>query len=360
MFRTVATLPPAWAAAFALACVHCGERADSRPMTGPPPAAVEIVTVEPTQIRDIVDMVGALEAEESVLIKPETRGVIESVVLEEGAEVTKGTVLFRLRDAEQQARLRESEANLVLAEDEYKRAKTLAMQGTMSAAEFERTTAQWRGAEARRDLARIELERMQIRAPFDGVLGARRVSPGDRVNTDTPLIQIDALTRLRVVFSLPEMAVAAARVGTPLEINVVSLPGEQFAGEVYFVAPSLEPTNRRLLLKAWVPNEARKLRPGFFANIKAEVAKRDAALVVPESAIAYDAGGAFVWRVSGHDVAERVGVTLGIRREGQVEIVSGLSPGERIVSAGVHKVAPGAKVQLAASVPPTAASGETP
>ena len=330
--------------------VHCGERVDSKPIVGPPPVAVELMTVEATLLRDVVDFVGQLDAEESVLVKPETEGVIESVEFEEGAEAKKGAVLFRLRDGEEQARLREAEARLVLTQDEYQRMKTLVAKGTVSASEFDRASAEWHAAEARRDRARVELARMEIRAPFDGMLGARLVSPGDRVDPNTALVQIDALQRLRLVFSVPEMAVTTAHPGIPLTVSVVPWPDDRFPGEVYFVAPSLDPQNRRLLVKAWVPNPTRKLRPGFFANIQVEIARRDGALVIPEAAVAYDASGPFVWRVDDNDVAERVGVKLGLRRDGTVEIVSGITAGDRIVSAGVHKVAPGAKVQLARAV----------
>jgi membrane fusion protein (multidrug efflux system) len=107
---------------------------------------------------------------------------------------------------------------------------------------------------------------MSIRAPFDGVLGARLVSPGDRVSKNTGLVRIDADKRLRLSFAVPEMAVTAMRVGSPVEIAVTPWPSERFHGEVYFVAPTLDPANRRLLLKAWVPNPDRRLRPGLFAN----------------------------------------------------------------------------------------------
>ena len=109
-------------------------------------------------------------------------------------------------------------------------------------------------------------------------------------------------------FAVPEIAVTAMRVGSPVDIAVAPWPNERFHGEVYFVAPTLDPANRRLLLKAWVPNPDRRLRPGLFANVRLEVGHRDDALVVPEAAVAYDAQGAFVWRVGADHTAERVPV----------------------------------------------------
>ncbi|GIW41105.1 MAG: MexH family multidrug efflux RND transporter periplasmic adaptor subunit [Candidatus Binatia bacterium] len=329
----------------------CGDpRAEAPARATPPPVYVELLEVSPSSIREVVRLVGQLEAEESVVVKPETEGVVESVEFEEGQLVRKGELLFRLEDEEQKARLREAEALLVLAEDEYRRTLTLARKGTVSPAELDRTRAAFEAAKARRDLARVELERTRIRAPFDGVLGARMVSPGDRVDRETALVRIDAVSRLQLVFTIPETAVGRARTGVPVEVEVAAWPGERFPGEVFFVAPALDPATRRLLLKAWVPNEHGKLRPGMFAEIGVELARHDGVLVVPESALAYDARGPFVWRVSEKGVAERVGVEVGLRQEGRVEIVSGLAPGDTIVAAGTHKVVAGARV-LAAEPP---------
>lgn len=333
----------------ALFAAGCSSGGADAPPPAMPPTSVEIVAVNPGEIVDLVELVGQLDADETVQIKSEARGILESVEFEEGQEVAKDALLFRLRADEQVARLQEAEARLALAEEEYARSSTLKGKGTLSQAELDRATAERDAARARRDLARIELKRMEVRAPFHGVLGARLVSPGERVTSDRALVQIDAIDRLRLLFSLPEIALPLARTGAPLDVGVVSWPGEHFTGEVYFVAPSLDPANRRVLLKAYVQNRDRKLRPGMFATISVEVARKTDALVVPEAAIAYDTEGPYVWRVGADDTADRARVGLGIRRAGKVEITKGLAPGDRIVSAGSHKVAPGAKLK---AVPP--------
>lgn len=354
--RRRAARPGPWAILAAALLAACGSPADSTHPEGPPPVAVEMATVQQSSITDRVQLVGQLEADESVVLKPETQGVVASIEFREGQHVERGALLLRLRDEEQRARLAEAVAALSLAEDEWRRAQSLAKQRTLSPAELDAARSRFDAARARRDLAQVELERTEIRAPFDGVLGARLVSPGDRVDEDTELVRIDALTRLRLAFTVPEVAVPLAKVGLPLDISVAAFPGETFPGEVYFVAPSLDPRNRRLLLKAYVPNESLRLRPGFFAEIDLEIARHDDAIVVPEAAIAYDAQGPFVWRVDEHQFATRVPVELGIRQPGRVEVTSGLAPGDRIVSGGTHKVASGAPVRPAEAV---VASGGT-
>jgi membrane fusion protein (multidrug efflux system) len=333
------------------AAFGCGRSANSETTkAGPPPVSVEVVSVPRESIVDVIDLVGQLEAEESVELKPETSGVVKGVAFEDGDEVSAGALLLELRDDEERAKLHEAEAELTLAEDELRRIRKLAEQKTVSPSELDRAIATAEASRARRDLAQVELDRMHIRAPFDGVMGAREVSPGDRVSRTTTLVRIDAVKRLRLLFTVPETVLNIAHTGNAVDIAVAPYPGERFPGSIYYVAPTLDPVNRRLALKAWVPNAEHRLKPGLFANIRLEIARREDALVVPESSVAYDADGVFVWRLTPAHSVERVPVELGIRQNGRVEIARGLGAGDRIVAAGTHKVAPGVTVQEVAPV----------
>lgn len=311
---------------------------------GPPPANVEVVTVEAERLRETLDLVGQLEPEESVEIRSEVAGVVESVSFAEGQEVKRGDVLFALRDADQVAGMHEARADLALAADVHRRTRELASRSVAAAAQLEKASAELAAAQARLERAQVALARTRIRAPFDGVMGRRRVSPGDGVDTREILGQIDAVARVQLIFSVPEIAIPLMKQGATVDLSVAPYPGERFTGEVFFVAPTLDPATRRMVLKAWIPNPDRKLRPGLFANIQIDVGERENAIVVPEEAIAYDAGGSFVWRLGADQLAERVAVELGQRRAGRVEVTRGLSPGETVVASGVHKVVAGAAV----------------
>lgn len=329
----------------------CGDDAVKPAASGPPPAAVEVVTVEPTGVRDVYEFAGALTADESVVVKAETSGIVSDVAFGEGQKVKKGDLLFRLRDDEQRARLQEAEAAVVLAERVYQRAQHLSGEGVVSAEELDRAKAEIEQAKARREVARVELARTEIRAPFDGMVGARLVSPGDRVmggmnlggtsGDTTGLVQIDAVDRLKLVFSVPEIAIPIMEVGAPVELSVTPYPGRRFKGQVYFVAPSVDPRNRRVLLKAYVPNADHEMRGGMSATVFLEIDHRANALVVPEASVVYDVAGSFVWRLRDDDTAEKVPVEIGVRQDGAVEIAKGLAAGDRIVSAGTHKVIAG-------------------
>jgi membrane fusion protein (multidrug efflux system) len=335
----------------------CGEDAESaRRNGGPPPIAVEIVAVRAESVDDALALTGQLEADESVMIRSETSGVVSSVEFHEGDEVAAGALLFRLRDPEQRARLREAEAQIVLTEQAWRRAETLSKSGVLSAADLDLARANRDAARARLDLARIEFERTQIRAPFAGMLGPRLVSPGDRITDQTELVQIDAVARLKVTFTVPEPAVPMVRVGQTATVRVAPFPDERVPARVFFVAPALDPASRRLTLKAEIDNAARKLRPGMFASIQLATARRPDALVIPESAVVWDTQGPFVWRVDDDHTAARASVQLGVRHDGLVEVTQGLSAGDRIVSAGTNKVIPGRAV--ATAEPPAKAQGD--
>lgn len=346
-----------WALALAgaLAVAGCGSGGEAE---FAPLAVVEAEPVTPQLFAERLELVGQLSARESVVLRPEIAGVIESVEFEEGERAAAGAVLFVLRSEEQRAVLREANAQLALAMDVFKRTEKLSKVKVSAVSELDRARAEVDAAQAYVDLARVNLGRTQIRAPFDGALGARWVSPGDRVDTDTDLVQFDAVDRLRLEFSMPEAAVALARKGLVVSAQVAAYPDESFAGEVYFVSPSLDPNSRRLPLKAWVPNEGGRLRPGMFARVELEVDRRERALVVPDSAIAYDAAGTFVWRVTGEQRAERVAVEVGARRDGHVVVRSGIAAGDVIVTSGSLKLFPGIAVELRTAGDPVASHAE--
>jgi len=327
----------------------CEPAESSRQPGGPPPPAVEVASVERGMVQDALELVGQLEADESVMLRPEVAGVVAAVEFVEGQEVKAGATLFRLRDEEQRARLAEARAQIVLAEQVHQRASTLAGEGVLSASELDRAISERNAARARAELAQVALDRTRIHAPFDGVLGARLVSPGDRIAPETSLVQIDATARLKLAFTVPERTVPLLRTGLSVQVRVASFPERRFPGEVFFVAPVVSPQNRRLLAKAYLANPERLLKPGMFATIDLETTARIEALLVPESAIAYDATGPYVWRLDPENVAQRVPVSLGTRREGRIEVVRGLATGERIVASGTHKVTQGQPVVIAGS-----------
>ena len=178
-------------------------RTASRPATRPrqPPITVELLKVEPQLLRDTATFSGQLDAEYSVELKAETSGVIEAVLFEEGQTVKKGAVLFRLRDDEQKARLNEAVANRDLAQEVWDRTQQLVSRDAASAAQKDRATAELRWPRRASTWRALALDRTRIAAPFDGVVGARCVAPGDRITDKKALVRIDAIDRLQLSFA---------------------------------------------------------------------------------------------------------------------------------------------------------------
>ena len=335
-------------AALALAAAACGSGNAEHGPGFDHPITVELLRVEPQLLSDTATFSGQLDAEYTVELKAETSGVIEELLFEEGQAVKKGALLFRLRDDEQKARLAQAVANRDLAVEVWERTQELVSRDVSSAAQRDRAAAELAVARARVDLAKLALDRTRILAPFDGVVGARYVAPGDRITDKKALVRIDSIDRLQLSFAISEQGVAFARTGVKLEVRVRPYPDDVFEGEVFFVSPSLDAATRRMILKAWVPNPDGRLRPGLFANVDLEIAQRENAMLIPESAVVFDQQGTFVWRVR-DEVGERVPIDIGLRKNGRVEVKLGLAPGDTIVSAGTHKVIPGRKLRTAAN-----------
>jgi membrane fusion protein (multidrug efflux system) len=296
-----------------------------------------------------------------VLLKSEIAGVVEKIGFVEGQRVEAGTVLFRLRDDQQQARVHEAEAQRALAADEFERTQRLARQNVAAGVQLARDRAELAVAQAVAERYRAELERTRIRAPFDGVVGSRLVSPGARVTPDDVLVRIDAVDPMELAFTIPEAALPLAEIGAPFELAVAAYPDHRFPGTVAFISPTVDATTRRVLVKGRVPNPERRLLPGMFATVSAELGERTAFLV-PEDAVNRDPAGFFVWRIGSEDGAERVPVSVGARAADRVEIEAELVPGDRIVTAGTHKVRAGEKVTpvAAATAAPAPAVSEPP
>jgi membrane fusion protein (multidrug efflux system) len=323
-----------------------------------PPVVVEIATIHPETLIDEVALTGQLEAEYSIQVKPEIEGVVEAILFEEGQHVAAGAMLVQLRDGEQRARLAESEAELRLAQDTFDRTTRLTSRDAASEARRQEAASGLDRAKARVQLARVELDRTRIEAAFDGVVGRRLVSPGDRVRDSTPLVELNAIERLQLLFTVEEAAVALARTGVPIHARVVAWPGERFPGEVYFVSTSLDRATRRLLLKAWIANPDHRLKPGMFANVDVQIERREHALLVPESALVYDRNGTYVWKVGGDGRVEKTPIEIGLRQAGRVQVVRGIAAGDRVVAAGTNKVMAGRRVRPPGSPPAHAQDGD--
>jgi membrane fusion protein (multidrug efflux system) len=288
-----------------------------------------------------------------VVLRPEVAGRVAAIHFREGAPVRKDEILVELDSAVQRAELQQARANLTLAESNHRRTADLFARKFVSQSSLDTARSQLEVARAAVALAEAHLARMQIRAPFDGVVGIRNVSPGDFVQDGDDLVNLADIATLKADFRLPELYLDRIRPGQALDLTSDVLPGETFAATVYAIDPLVDAQGRAVALRARLDNPGGRLRPGMFVRVRLILAERPDVLVVPETALVPAPGDVqFVYRVA-DDRAERVEVRTGMRRSAMVEIVAGLAAGELVVTAGQLKLRDGAPVELVA--PPAAA-----
>ena len=305
-------------------------------------------------LRDVLSLVGTLDANESVLLKPEIPGKIAVINFREGQEVTEGTLLIQLDDREAAAALKESEADLSFARAEFVRRQNLFKQRVVSRQEMERARAEMERVAAHVDLMKARLRKTKIRAPFSGTVGARQVSPGDVVESGDTIANFESINPLKVNFEVPERYVPRLGLDLTVDLKVVAFPDRKFSGVVYFIDPRVSRASRSVRVKANVPNPDGHLRPGMFANVALLVEEKPSAITIPEQALIPQGNKQFVFRVKPDSTVDLVPVTTGIRGAGTVEITSGISTGDTVVVAGHQKLGPGSKVVPFGQPPPGA------
>lgn len=313
------------------------------------PVEAEVVRNE-RLAREII-AVGGLRSDESVKLSPEISGRIHSIHFSEGQAVQSGELLFRLDDSVYAAELDQARASLRLSQADHDRAQELFARKLVSVRERDTAAARLDVDRATVALAEARLAKTRIRAPFAGVAGLRSVSPGDYVTPGQALAPLEALSVLKADFRLSEGALSAIRVGQSLNLEVDAFPGEVFPGKVYAIDPRLSEESRSVGVRARVPNADRRLRPGLFAKVKLVISEKPQAILVPEQAIVPQGDKPFVYVIAEGKAALRP-VELGLRAGGRVEIVSGLSEGETVITAGMQKIGPGSPVMAINLAPP--------
>lgn len=312
------------------------------------PIVVETHTVQTRALADDVSAVGSLVSNESVVLRPEVSGRIETIRFRDGETVRRGAVLVELDAAVERAELQQARASLTLAESNFRRTQDLFGRKFVSQSSLDDARAKLEVARAGLALAQARLARMQVRAPFDGVVGIRSVSPGDFVKDGDALINLEDIATLKLDFRLPELYLDRVRPGQALELSSDVLPGEVHSATVEAIDPLVDAQGRAVRLRASLVNPDMRLRPGVFARVRLILAERAEVPVVPEAALVPAPGNTqFVYRVEDGKV-ERVNVTTGQRRDAMVEVVDGLAPGAVVVTAGQLKLRDGAAVKVAA------------
>ena len=324
-------------------CESGEERSGGGGRFGGGPVTVITEVVQPRDIVDDVDAIGTVLADESVEITSRVTSLVSRIAFREGQLVDEGDLLVELENKEIRAELAVAEASLSESRSQYERARQLADTQAISASSLEELLAAMQVAQAQVQAARARLENTLIRAPFSGKIGLRRVSPGSLVNPGTVITTLDDLDPVKLEFSVPEAFLGVLREDLVVTARSPALQDRQFEGRIDSIDTRLDPVSRSLLARAILQNQDDLLKPGMFLTVALQMRRSDV-LMAPEEAVVPERGQHYVYVVAEEDRAARRRVELGQRIPGAVEIVSGLAPGERVITEGTQKVREGAQV----------------
>ncbi|TAH34283.1 MAG: efflux RND transporter periplasmic adaptor subunit [Alphaproteobacteria bacterium] len=324
-----------------------------------PATPVETVVLQLKPMAAEVKAVGTLQADESVILKPEVAGRIAQIHFKEGESVKKDQVLISLDDSLYRAELQESIASRDLAKQIYERSRALFDKGTGTANARDDNRLKWQAAEASVNLSRARLAKMQLLAPFDGVIGVRSVSVGDYVAPGQDLAGITKLDPLKLDFRIAETYLNNVQVGQKINLTTATMQGQVFTAEIYAIDPQIDAETRSVILRAYVPNHDQVLRPGAFAQISIPLGNQLTALMIPEQSVIPTGGSQFVYKVV-DGKAVNTTIKTGFRDQGLVQVTEGLSEGDEVVTAGQMKIRDGAPVSAIRAAMPAPADKKEP
>jgi membrane fusion protein, multidrug efflux system len=302
-----------------------------------------------------VEAVGTARANESVEVRSQISQTIRRIAFEEGQSVEAGDILVELDDAEVLAAVASAKATLVDAEARFQRARELYRSELTSASDLETLEARRDAAKAALDAAAARRDETVVRAPFQGRVGLRRVSLGALVSPSVVITTLDDTDPVKLDFNVPETALGRLAIGLPVEARSAAWPDTTFLGTVTSIDTRVDPVSRSVTVRAKVANPDGRLRPGMFLTVL--LLRRDVtAILVPEQAIVPEQSRQFVFVVGDGGIVEKRLVVTGRRRPGQVEILSGLEPGEVVVAEGTQKARPGEPVEIVGRIDVTGAA----
>lgn len=307
---------------------------------------VEAITLAPQHLETTLEAAASLRAENAIILRPEITGIVETIHFTEGTAVPMGAPLITLDQRLAKGDLAAAQAAVSLAETNYKRADNLIRSAAGSERVRDEAEAQRRTARANLEQAQARLDKTELRAPFAGIPGLRRVSLGEYVQPGKDLVSFTALEPLNVDFNVPENAVGQVSVGATVSVRVDAVPGKVWNATVMAVDPQIDPRTRTLAVRARLQDTGGALQSGMFARAVLVTSKRDDALLVPEEALIPQGDRAAVLLINGEGKLERKAVQSGVRQGTLVEVREGLSAGQKIVISGQNKLRPGQAVQV--------------
>ncbi|HZR32016.1 MAG TPA: efflux RND transporter periplasmic adaptor subunit [Terriglobales bacterium] len=326
----------------------------------PPPEAITTVVAKQATWPSTLSVVGTMAAIHGVTVSADLPGTINKIEFESGRSVHEGDVLVELDTRQERAQLAAMEAQRDLAKINHARWQQLVNEGVVSRVDYDKTLADQKQTEANVGEIRATIDRKTIRAPFSGVLGIRQVNLGQYLSAGSAIVPLQSLNPIYVNFSVPQQVLAQVRVGNRVQITTDNLPGMQFTGRVNAIDSIVDSGTRNVQVQATMANPQGKLRPGMFVEVQVGVGAASSVIPLPASAISFAPFGDSVFVVGdmkGPDGKTYRGVhqqfvKIQGARGDQVGVVSGIKPGDEVVTSGVFKLRNGAAVAVNNKVQP--------
>jgi membrane fusion protein (multidrug efflux system) len=326
----------------------------------PPPESVTSIVAQREQWPATMDVIGTVEAVHGVTVSADLPGIVERISFESGQSVHAGDVLVELDTQQERAQLASLQAQSDLARANFGRMQELVKDGIISRMDFDQASAQQKAKEANVAEIRATIGRKTIGAPFSGVLGIRKVNLGQYLSAGSAVVPLQSLNPVYVDFGVPQQTARQVRVGGTLRVTSESITGQVFTGRVTALDSLVDEATRNIQVQATLANPEGKLRPGMFVQVGVSVGANRSVITLHASAINYAPYGDSVFIIT--DLKDPKGNTYrgarqqSVKVEGsggdQVGVVSGVNPGDEVVSSGVFKLHNGAAVQVNNKIQP--------
>ena len=316
---------------------------------------VRVVQPERRDLARVSAQPATAEAMHEADLGSKVSGQVTELNVDIGSRVRTGEVLARIAVPELIQARNAAEARVVALRSAYDRTTELAERNSITQRAVTEAKGRLDTAIAEKAEAEAEMAYATIQAPFDGVVTARGIDPGDMVfqasspkGSGQPLLRVAKLDVIRVKTYVPERDSTWVDVGDPAVVAFDALPGATFAGKVARLSGVLDPSTRTMLVEVDLPNADGRIRPGFYGRTQITLERREGALALPTAAVRDDGGNAYVYVVAPNDTAKKMPVTLGLQDAGWVEIGTGLVGGERVIAGAVAGLNDGAAVRSVA------------
>ncbi|MBW8199877.1 efflux RND transporter periplasmic adaptor subunit [Flagellimonas abyssi] len=312
--------------------------------SGPNISTVSGTILKPSKFEDNISISGTLEANEQIDIRSEVSGIVESINFKEGSQVSEGQILFKVNDIELQAQLSKALTAKKLASENERRAKLLLEKQAISQEEYDIASADYQSANAESELISAQLSKTNVRAPFSGTIGLRSISKGTYVTPTTVVAKLVNTDNLKITFSVPEKYASQIQVGTEMTFTT-SDSKENHKATIYAIDPEVDIATRTLRVRAITDNKDHRLYPGAYTNVNLPLETAEDAILVPTESLIPVQNGKRIYIVE-NGKAKEIDVEIGSRTGSSVRVISGLKPGDTIITYGVMALQNGMPIRV--------------